>query len=197
MDVDYVLLDLDGVVRHYDPDKLVRAATDHDLAPQVLIQAIREPATMGQLVTGAITRREWVQRIGEMVGNAEAVAQWSDDRGRISRAMMDLVDELWAAGLTVGVLTNGSSTVETELMQLGVLHRFDRVFNSAALGVAKPHRKIYDVVTQQLMLEPERIFFTDDVASNVDVALEVGWRAFLFESVDKLRADLVALGFTS
>jgi HAD superfamily hydrolase (TIGR01509 family) len=55
--------------------------------------------------------------------------------------------------------------------------RFDGVFASAELGVAKPDAAFFLKVTQALNLSPQEILFWDDFDKNVEAARAIGWHA--------------------
>ncbi len=194
MDVDYVLLDLDGVIRHFDPERLAHLAQASGLAPQAVVAAINEPTRLMAFVKGEMTRNEWVDSIGDTLGNRTAASQILDDRGRVDPAMRGLLQLLNNKGFQPHILTNGSDTVEADLMHLGLLHLVGKVFNSWNLGVAKPSPRIYDLVADSIGASPDRVFFTDDAPANVEAAVERGWQATVFQSAPALQQELLALG---
>lgn len=135
-----ILLDLDGVVRHFDPEHQAAVEERHGLEPGTLWKVAFEPDLVGPVTTGQATMAAWQEEIGRRVGNPQAVAEWMSDRGTIDHELMAVVDRLRAEGFTVAVLTNGTDAVAAELSQAGVDHRFDAVFNSADIGSIKPDR---------------------------------------------------------
>lgn len=190
MTIRVALLDLDGVIRHFDPDVPVEAERRHGLKPGSLVAAGVAPELMTALVTGRITRAEWIAEVGRAVDSTEAAAEWGADTGTIDPEVLGLIDELRAAGTTVAILTNGADTVRAELGALGVEPRVDAIFNSAEIGVAKPDLRAFRHVTESLGVAPRDVFFTDDSADKLTGAAALGMITHHFRGVDGLRAAL-------
>lgn len=189
-----ILFDLDGVIRHFDQEHIAGIERRHNLDPGALMAAAFEPALLNPVITGRATRRRWVEQVGRALNAPEAAKEWMAARGSIDHEMLAVVDELRAGGLTVAILTNGTDTVADELDELGVSDRFDAVFNSAEIGFAKPDRRVFEHVCQALDVSPSSVFFTDDSASKLAGALEIGMTARLFEGIGNLRSQLGSLG---
>lgn len=188
------MLDLDGVIRHFDPAHLASVEHRHDIAFGSLEAAAFDPPLLIAAITGAMTRAAWVSQVGEAVGNPAAASEWLADRGTIDSDMMHLVDALRTAGTHVSVLTNGTDTVDSELSDFGVLDRFDAVFSTWDIGWAKPDARAFQHVCQSIGVDPAHVFFTDDSASKLAGAIEIGMVAEQFTSCNRLRQRLVALG---
>jgi len=77
----------------------------------------------------------------------------------------------------------------------GIDDRFDHIFNTSEVGVAKPSPEIYAHVVAQLGFAPNEIFFTDDSQRNVDAARVAGWHAHHFTGRATLCTALVDAGF--
>ena len=103
----------------------------------------------------------------------------------------DLVRELHAAGVRLFGLTNWSDELyhhaPTGFDVIGLL---EDVVVSGTEGVAKPDRRIYDLVAQRSGLPLSALVFVDDRADNVAAAADAGMDALLFTDADTLRADL-------
>lgn len=61
---------------------------------------------------------------------------------------------------------------------------------SHQVSLAKPTRAIYEHAQRAANTPADRIFFCDDLISNVDAARDAGWDATLFTSADQLIRDL-------
>ena len=189
-----VLLDLDGVVRHFDAGHVSAVERAHGLDPGVLIAAAFDPDLLGLVTTGRIPRREWVRRIGATVGHASAAQEWLAALGVVDATMLAEVEGLRARGLRVALLTNGTDTIDGELAALCLDGCFDAVFNSATIGFAKPDPRVFRHVCDELQVRPPEVFFVDDSVANVAAAIDVGISATHFVDVDSFRAALVRVG---
>lgn len=189
-----VLLDLDGVIRHFDAHHRAEVEAHHGLADGILRDVAFSPELINPLVNGEISRATWTKQIGAVVKSPEAAIAWISDRGKVDVAMLAEVDRLRAAGRQVSVLTNGSDTIPSEMLTLGLVEHFDHIFNSAEIGYAKPSREVFQYVCGRLGVAPETIFFTDDSPSNLAGAIEMGMTARTFMSVDVFRAHMSEFG---
>ncbi|MDH4170916.1 MAG: HAD hydrolase-like protein [Acidimicrobiia bacterium] len=190
MSIDAIVLDLDGVIRHFDPGHRPSVEERHGLRLGILAEAAWDPKLNRPAITGKITRAQWVAAVGAAVGSPRAAEEWLGHPGSVDHGMVALVVELRSRGLSVSVLTNGTDTVPDELAHHGIAELFDRVFNSWELGAAKPAHRVYRRVCLALDTEPQRVFFTDDRELNVVGAREVGLQAHLFDGIEGLRARL-------
>ena len=190
MAIEAGVFDLDGVVRHCDRDHLAEVERTHGLAPGELIQVAFERDLLNEVTTGRITRAEWGERVGEQLASQLAARAWLSDRGEVDCDLLEVIDAVRSGGLTVALLTNGTDTISDEMVDLGLVGHFDRIFNSAKIGIAKPARAVYEYVCDQLTVEPANVFFTDDSPSHVAGALELGMVARHYEGLETLKLDL-------
>lgn len=188
-----VLLDLDGVIRHFETEHRDQIEVAAGLAPGALWAAAFEPDLVERLITGHLTRAAWTTAVGEAVGHLEAAAEWLAEKGTVDPEMIDLIDELRAAGVIVAILTNGTDTVPAELDALGVTPHLDAIFNTAEIGFSKPDPRAFEHVCVALGVDPAAVFFTDDSVSKLAGAIKLGMTAEHFISVPSLRLQLVAL----
>ena len=188
-----VLLDLDGVIRHFDPDDLPEVERAHGLVSGSLMAAAFEVDLLHRVITGEISRASWVELTGERVGSAAAAVDWLARRPTVDDEMLAIIDQLRARGVVVAVLTNGTDTIRQELADHGIAERFDAVFNSAEIGLAKPDPAVFAHVCRSLDVDPSAAFFTDDSTSKLTGAIEIGIDARLFEGIDTFRAHLAEL----
>lgn len=192
--VEVVVLDLDGVVRHFDKSRVPAIEARHGLAEGSLRGTAFAPQLLNLAITGEITRAEWTRRVGEVVGSVEAAEEWLGHRGFIDAEIIAMVRDVRAGGRRAAVLTNGTEDVAGELAQLDVAHEFDAIFTTALIGYAKPDRRAYEHVCRALEVDPRAVFYTDDTPGKLAGAIELGIDAVPFESVDLLRTQLTERG---
>lgn len=194
MTITTVLLDLDGVIRHFDPDHRSNVERANGLTPGILWEVGFEAALIHSVTTGKITRAAWAEEIGRRIDNPLAATEWLAARGTIDEELLLMVDRLRADGHTVAILTNGTDTVPAELDHFGITERFDAVFNSAEIGYIKPDRRAFEHVVSALAVTPEAVFFTDDSAGKLQGARELGMTARQYVGLDTFRSHLGELG---
>ncbi len=106
----------------------------------------------------------------------------------------------WAArarecGLKTAVLSNMGDSVHASIMQaFPWLKDFDALVWSYELGLGKPDPRIYEEVLRRLATRAEETLFLDDKAANVEAARALGMRGLEYSTVEKLRAQLIAVG---
>ena len=189
-----VVFDLDGVLRHFDPEATADIERRHALEMGTLLDAAFAEPGLGDVTTGRITRDTWISGIGERVGVPAAAVEWGDWPPSVDAEMLTLADELRARGITVAVLTNGTDTIRVEVEAQGIACRVDHVFNTAEIGHAKPDRRAFEHVLEALGLTGPEVVFTDDSPAKLAGAVEVGMHAHAFVGRDDLRQELVRLG---
>lgn len=188
------MFDLDGVVRHFDERAVAEIEAAYSLTPgSIAAFAFSEPH-LTEVVTGRITRAEWVRRIGDHIGNRAAARAWGTTPSSVDDEVVQLTTELRSLGLTTAILTNGTDTIPCELRALDIDTTFDTVFNSAQIGHAKPDAAAFHHVLETLEVEAHEMFFVDDSPRNVTAAAGVGIVAHLFVDVPRLRAALSEAG---
>ena len=190
-----VLLDLDGVVRHFDQAHLGSVETSHGLAVGTILQTAFAPDLLQPVITGRMSRTAWAEEVGRRIGVMDAAMEWMATPGTADEEMLAEVKTLRSEGVVVAILTNGTDTIPAEMRELGLDIRFDAIFNSAEIGFAKPDRRAFQAVCDELAVEPTAVFFTDDSASKLAGAVELGMTARLFEGVEPFRDHLEELGF--
>lgn len=72
------------------------------------------------------------------------------------------------------------------------LSKFDHVYLSFKIGIAKPNEEIYKYVLQDLKTEPQNILLIDDDTNNILMAKKCGWntcQAYGYE-LDKIKESV-------
>ncbi len=157
------------------------------------VGAVREmDATDAARMQVAVERHELGQT--DLARFAETVAPLMDVSAEQVQAMsraylcgafpgvVELVDELHAAGTRTACLSNTNETHWRLMLTEGgpnhlPLHRFTYQFASHLVGARKPDPAIYAFVERRAELPGESILFFDDAQANVDAAVQRGWRA--------------------
>jgi putative hydrolase of the HAD superfamily len=199
--LDVLILDLDGVIRHWDVDAFVGLALDHGLSRSDLATIAFAEELLGGAMIGVYDAEAWAAQIGDRAARAHGTDAAALARGfldlpwRIDPEVVALAAEVRAAGrVRVVLFSNASTRLEADLVACGLGDAFDQVFNSSRLGQAKPDPGAFGTVVAALGVEPAGCLFVDDTAANVTGARRAGLHALPFTGVDALRADLEALG---
>ncbi|WFE49838.1 HAD-IA family hydrolase [Micromonospora sp. WMMD1155] len=165
-----LLLDLDGVLRRFDPAVAAGVERDYGLADGVLLEIAMQWGRLRPVLTGQVSHAQWVDSVAdalaEPAGGPEraraAVERWQRYRGEVDTAVLDFVREVRAAGITVGLGTNATDLLDADLAALGLVGEFDVVVNSSTLGVHKPAPEYFQAACVALATAPARVLFVDD-----------------------------------
>lgn len=186
-----VLFDLDGVIRHFDPQHAADIEHRHGLEPGTLMSTAFRPEHVTPAITGKMSRAEWFGKVGTIIGCPAATSEWLTDIGTPDPVILAMIDDLRSQDVTIAMLTNGTTAIHDELRALDIAHHFDTVFNSAIIGIAKPDPGVYAHVCLHLSVSAGEVVFVDDSIKNVAAAADAGMSAHHFESVPGLRNYLL------
>ena len=198
--VDALVIDLDGVIRHWDDAGVHELEAQLDLPAGVLSASALRKDRLDRAMDGRLPFEAWCREVGEELAashgvDADAAADaWASTPWRIDLTVVDLVRSVRDGGAEVALLSNASTRLEDDLARSGILEEFDVALSSAVLGVTKPDPAAFLAAADRLGVAPERCLFIDDVQANVDGAAAVGMRAERFKDPEQLRTTLEAVG---
>lgn len=190
------VFDLDGVIRHWDPDIVRYAERTHGLPEAALLGVAFEPDLLLRAVTGKISDYVWRKEVTRRLqakypqsDAAGAVASWSDPVGEVIEGSLEVLAMARRFG-PVCLLSNATSRLESDLAALGLEDVFDHIFNSSRIGYAKPDQRVFAHIEQSLDVDPGQIIYVDDGPENVETASDRGWISLLAAPGTRL-ADLL------
>jgi putative hydrolase of the HAD superfamily len=197
--VDAVVIDLDGVIRHWDDDQLPEYEENLGLPTGAISAAAFEPERLGRAMRGEITADDWYAEIGKAVAGehpveADDVAQLFASIGwRIDESVLELVDEA-RKQVPVVLLSNASTRLQADLELSRIADRFDAVVGSADVGFVKPDAGAFKAAVAKAGVPAGRCLMIDDLSDNIVGAKAAGLQAVQFTDIDELAAALVAAG---
>jgi len=165
-----LLLDLDGVLRRFDPAVAAGVEQEYGLADGVLLEIAMQWGRLQPVLTGQVSHAEWVSSVADALAEPAggpdraraAVEQWQQYRGEVDTEVLDFVREVRAAGIRVGLATNATDLLDADLAALGLVGEVDVVVNSSTLGVHKPAPEYFQAACVALATPPARVLFVDD-----------------------------------
>jgi putative hydrolase of the HAD superfamily len=111
-------------------------------------------------------------------------------------AMLAWQQQLKQHGIRTAILSNMGDTVLANIeREFDWLPRFDVLVWSFQHKMAKPDPAIYRLTLERLGTRPEETLFIDDKQANIDAARSLGLISILFTTVERLREQLIELGF--
>lgn len=107
--------------------------------------------------------------------------------------VFSLARRLRERGFRTSLLSNTEGPAMEFFLELGY-DAFDAATFSCAEGVAKPEREIYEIAARQLGVTPARCVLIDDRLDFIEGARAAGMKGIVYENLDQVKRDLVALG---
>jgi putative hydrolase of the HAD superfamily len=162
-----LLIDLDGVLRRWDPTVPAAVEESYGLAPGTLLSTAMSWDLLRPAVAGEITDAEWMHLVATRLPLPEqdaqrAITEWQQHRGTVDEQVLAFVREVRAAGRPVGLATNATDLLRGDLARLGLADEFDVVVSSYELKVHKPAPEFFERACAALNVEPPWVLFVDD-----------------------------------
>jgi putative hydrolase of the HAD superfamily len=194
-----LLIDLDGVLRRWDPSVPESVERSYGLPPGALLGTAMEWDLYRPAVAGELTDADWMAGVASRLPlspdrAAAAVAEWQRDRGVVDEEVLGFVREVRAAGRPVGLATNGTDRLRGDLLSLGLAGEVDVVVSSWEIGIHKPAPEFFARACAAVELEPHWVLFVDDDDRAVRGARVAGMPAFRWTGPQDLPYMEGALG---
>jgi putative hydrolase of the HAD superfamily len=189
-----VVFDLDGVVRHFEPETAIEER--FGLPSGALYRTAFLPELLDATVTGEQAYDDWIAGIGDALAQTHgehtraAALAFSQLAATVDTDIVDLMRRLRANGYVVAILTNGTTRVEAEVEALGIDREVDHLFNSARIGYAKPDPRVFAHVLATLGIAADECVFTDDSPPKCEGARTVGMHVVDYTNAAELERAL-------
>ncbi|MGA8113419.1 MAG: HAD-IA family hydrolase [Actinocatenispora sp.] len=190
-----LLLDLDGVLRRFDPSHEARVTAAHDLPDGLLTRTAFEPDRLRPVLLGQVAHEAWTAGVLESVAATlddrtraeQAVRDWHAYRGEVVPEVLAAVREVRAAGVPVALGTNATDLLAADLDGLGLTGEVDVVVNSSEVGHAKPSKEFFVAACERLGVAPRLCLFVDDSERNIRGARAAGLAAVRYTGPEDMR----------
>lgn len=111
----------------------------------------------------------------------------------LDQEMIELVKAL-RSDYKVGLLSNNTKENGNNMRKEGLPEYFDTFLISADIGYQKPDPKAFQILIQELEVNPEELIFIDDSTGSLSTAEQVGYTPILFKGFEDLKDNLIKLG---
>jgi 2-haloacid dehalogenase len=197
-----VVFDLGGVLIDWNPRYLYRQlfadrGEMEDFLARICTAGWHHAHDLGEDV------RQSCERLARQhPGYRDMIMAWAERNEEMIRGQFDETVAVLAAlkksGLRCLALSNMEPAAFTARQsRFAFMGWFDGCVISGIEGVAKPDRRIFDILLRRYQLEPSATVFVDDLADNVTVARQLGLLAVRYTSAGRLRHQLRSLGLTA
>jgi 2-haloacid dehalogenase len=193
------VFDIGGVLLDWDPRHLYRKLIADPDEMAAFLGRICTPRWHLAHDLGADTEQSCRELAAAHPSLADEIMAWSRRSeemiaGQIDEGV-DVLAELKASGLQCLALSNmEADKFALRRPRYPFFRHFDGCMISGIEGVAKPDRRIFELLLSQYGLEPAATVFIDDTAANIAVARDLGLVAIRFCPGGQLRDELRRLG---
>jgi 2-haloacid dehalogenase len=194
-----VVFDLGGVLLEWNPRHLYRKLFPDEEAMEEFLARVcttewNERQDAGRPFAEAVAElapahpdklhliNAWHERFGEMIPDA-------------IHGTVEILRELKSRSVPVYALSNWSAeTFHSQRERFAFLAWFDGIVVSGHEGCMKPDERIFRILLERYGLAADETVFIDDNPKNARAASALGIHGIHFQSPDKLRRELTALG---
>ncbi len=191
-----ILLDLDGVIRHWDNQGISNIETEHGIATGSFFEYAFAEQVLLPTITGKMSHIRWIELIKNNMSSQmdahiieQLVETWVATPYTIDIELVEAVKfRIRSAKLVL--VTNATNRLTNDLQSTGLLKFLDVVINSSDIGYAKPDKRFFENALDTLGLKPQDSLLIDDSLGNVQAAVKMGIEAIHFENKEQTLATL-------
>lgn len=190
-----IIFDMGNVLVNYEPKEYIgQFADDQDI--EILYNIIFNSIEWLQLDRGSISEEDaksiFYSKLPRRLHPAiyEILENWHENLHE-KNEMFYLVKQLKSCGYNIYLLSNTSKRFYHYSKKIPALRYFDGTIISADELLLKPDLAIYKRLLDKYDLKPEQCFFIDDHVPNVEAAVFLGMRGFVYKNnIKNLRYEL-------
>jgi glucose-1-phosphatase len=194
-----IIFDLGQVLVPFDFQRGYAAiAGECDYPPEEVRRRLRETGLVLPFEEGKVAPGEFVRRVTEaldlQVSYERFCEMWSSiflPETLIPEAMVASLHDRYRV-----LLLSNTNVIHFEMIRdrYPIMRHFDHCVLSYEVGAMKPAPEIYREAVARAGCSPGEIFFTDDIAVNVEGARAHGIDAVQFHSLPQLEEDMCSRG---
>lgn len=190
-----LLVDLDGVLRLWEPRHTEEVEEAYGLPAGALREAANAAGRLEAALTGGMDDPTWRAAMADDLASEHgehtrpAIEEWMRPPGRVDESALAVVRRA-RSRLRVILFTNATSRLADDLDRLGLTDEVDDVLASHELGLAKPDPDVFCAVALRHRLLFSEIAYVDASRANIASAEILGIRAHLYEDAEGLEEFL-------
>jgi len=183
-----ILIDFDGVIRHWSHLEIDRLAKSLELDLNPLFICAFATRHLQPAITGRITHEQWCENVKLELSYkydyqiaTSLVDAWYNLSAEIDLVFLDSI-RTHAPYCEIVLVTNATSRLNNDLINIGLEGAFDEIVNSSTIGVVKPKKAFFNKTMSLLDVSPTECVFIDDSAKNVESARSLGMASICHRS---------------
>jgi len=200
MTIDVIVFDLGKVIFDFDISKLSVGFSKSSAKPYKDIDRIllEHWEIIAEYEKGRISSENFYDKVSNALDMKIQYSEFCNIWNDIFTPFNDVADflALLSKNYSLSLLSN-TNDLHFQFLKNRYPHIFGYFTNyhlSYKMDARKPEKEIYRKTIDFYNVEPEKIFFTDDLQINVEKAREMNISAFKFEGLQKLKRDLSLAG---
>jgi len=198
-EIRHLVFDVGKVLVHYDPHQGYYELLPDEAERHAFLSEVCSAAWNAEQDRGRAWEEAEAEAIGRHPDKAELIRafrkNWHLMVSHEYPESVAVLRSLIARGHDVTLLTNfAADTFREAQRRFPALAETRGATVSGEVRLVKPDPAIYEHHTRSFELTPSATLFFDDSPANIEAARAHGWKAELFTSVEKLRADLQGYG---
>lgn len=180
---DAVILDLGGVVLDSPLQSFARFEREHGLPAQLINRLVVSGGAAGPWARFECGELPWEEFLAAFAAQAQAMQVDLDVAALMAELEVSTdirpevtarIERLRTRGYRTAALTNNWASPDQEQKVNALRPLFDVVVESFRVGLRKPDPAIYQLVVEQLRVEPSKAVFIDDIGFNLKPARAMG-----------------------
>jgi len=193
-----ICFDLDGVFFSEQSFKIFKRKVAEFTKHPDLMDEVFHGSTMNDFKTNTVTEGEYWDYARDTLGMTlanEEIFMMLRKSYLVDPDILNYLCEVKDAGYKTCLCSNNFVTRINELeKEFAFLNHFDIQIFSFDIGVLKPHANIFRALIEQVGVNASEIVYSDDRASKLDGAKELGIHTFVFENINQFMCTLESLG---
>ena len=190
-----VAFDIGGVLLDWNPRHLYRKLFTDPAGMEEFLGRICTPQWHHAHDLGADVERSCRELAGSHPAQADLIMAWARRGEEMIAGQLDqgveVLAEVKAAGVPCYALSNmEADTFAVRRSRYRFFDLFDGCVISGVERVAKPDRRIFQILLSRYGLDPSSTVFVDDTEVNVEAARALGIVAVRYAGASQLRRDL-------
>ena len=184
-----IFCDFDGVIRHWDNTALFEQEVAFQLPKGTTFKAAFSAELLLPAITGQVKDEVWRDRVEQTLAKTvphhqttQLVHAWSNSPASIDFHLLETLRTM-LPNHAIALVTNATSCLNQDMVNLQIDKAFDFVINSSEIGVAKPEVDFYRQAAQLTGATIETSLFIDDSLKNVQAAEAFGLKGFHYTNL--------------
>ena len=147
-----------------------------------------------------VANMPWEDMINEVVSaltndqaikdQARAIIRYKAEKRTLNQELLSLIPILKQQDFKIGMLSNSDKQLRQRINDYNLAQLFDVIAISGEIGHQKPHQEAFQILFDQLQVQPAEVIFIDDATKSLEKAKEIGYLPILFRSNEQLKIDL-------